>query len=111
MVLRQHGFPAICFNGEGYGASDAKTTEKIVNNYISIIKQRFRYVFIMLDGDVAGVTAAAKMASKYRLPYVDSGKVHKDISDYQKHYGVKGAFKLLKKLIRSNFKHQQYAPY
>lgn len=104
MVLKQHGFPAICFNGEMYGASDAKPTEKIVSTYISIVKKRFRYVFLMLDGDVAGVTAATKMASKYRIPFMDSGEVHKDISDYQAHYGVKGTFKLLKKLIRSHFK-------
>ena len=105
MVLRQHGFPAICFNGEGYGKGDNEPTNKVVNTYAAILAKRFRYRLLLLDHDEAGLSASAVLSRKLRVPYVSTGlDSAKDISDYQKKYGANKTFKLLKKLIKSKFK-------
>jgi hypothetical protein len=105
MVLRQHGFPAICFNGEGYGKGDNEPTNKVVTTYASILAKRFRYRLLLLDHDEAGISASAVISRKLKVPYVTTGfESAKDISDYQRKHGPNKTFRLLKKLIKSKFK-------
>lgn len=112
MVLRQHGFPAICFNGETYGLAENTEASKVIDMYVKILKSRFKYVCLFLDNDEAGLLASATLARKHRLPYVTTGSVFKDISDYQKAFGVVKTFRHLKKKIRSQFKNNSsYVPF
>lgn len=101
MVLRQHGFNAICFNGEGYGTSDKSYSE--LRPYIIGLNKRFENIILFLDADDAGVSYSMKLASKLRCKYILLPK-EKDISDYQKKYGVRSAFRMVKKLISKKFK-------
>lgn len=101
MVLKQHGFQAICFNGEGYGTSDKSYNE--LRPYIIGLKKRFENIVLFLDADDAGVSYSMKLASKLKCKYIILPK-EKDISDYQKKYGVISTFRLVKKLISKKFK-------
>jgi len=101
MVLKQHGFQAICFNGEGYGTSDKSYSE--LRPYIIGLKKRFENIILFLDADDAGVAYSIALASKLKCKYIILPK-EKDISDYQKKYGVRSAFRMVKKLISKKFK-------
>lgn len=101
MVLKQHGFQAICFNGEGYGTSDKSYSE--LRPYIIGLKKRFENIILFLDADDAGVAYSIALASKLKCKYIVLPK-EKDISDYQKKYGVRSAFRMVKKLISKKFK-------
>lgn len=101
MVLKQHGFQAICFNGEGYGTSDKSYSE--LRPYIIGLKKRFENIILFLDADDAGVAYSIALASKLKCKYIILSK-EKDISDYQKKYGVRSAFRMVKKLISKKFK-------
>lgn len=104
MVLRQHGFPAICFNGESYGKGDNEPTNKILQTYASIVKKRFKYQLLFLDNDAPGIAAASVISKKTGISYVTTGSKFKDISDYQRKYGPQKTYRKLKKIITSKFK-------
>lgn len=101
MVLKQHGFNAICFNGEGYGTSDKSYSE--LKPYITGLRNRFENIILFLDADDAGISYSAALASKLKCKYIILPK-EKDISDHQKKYGIKSTFRLVKKLISKKFK-------
>ena len=111
MVLRQHGFPAICFNGETYGTSENGDASKVVDMYFKILKSRFKYICLFLDHDSAGISSSAILGRKHRVPFVTTGSSEKDISDFQKKYGVYKTYRLVKKLIRSQFKNKENVPF
>jgi hypothetical protein len=111
MVLRQHGFPAICFNGETYGTSDSGDASKVVDMYVKILKSRFRYVCLFLDHDPAGLASSAILARKHRIPFITTGCADKDISDFQKTHKPSKTYRLIKKLIKSQFKNTGNAPF
>lgn len=111
MVLRQHGFPAICFNGESYGKGDNEPTNKVLTTYATILAKRFRYRLLFLDNDAPGIAAAAVIGRKIKTPYVTTGSSFKDISDYQKKYGPNRTYRLIKKLIKSKFKSDERVPF
>jgi hypothetical protein len=64
MVLRQHGFNAVCFNGEGYGTSDKSYSE--LQPFIVGLKKRFKHIILFLDSDDAGVSYAMKLSNKIK---------------------------------------------
>lgn len=112
MVLKQHGFPSICFNGEMYGTAENSDATKVVDMYVKILKSRFKYVCLFLDSDDPGIIAATTLARKHRIPFITTGsKVCKDVSDYQKKYGVHKTFKMIKKSICSHYKNNANAPF
>jgi DNA primase len=97
MVLKQHGFNAVALNGEGYGlSSDSYET---IAPYITGLRKRFKKIVIFLDGDAAGVTFANKLSLRLKLPNIHLDPVFKDISDYQKHFGVVQTNRKIKKLL------------
>lgn len=99
MVLRQHGFHAIAFNGEGYGLKKDSETWKTVSSAVTILKKRFKYVFFFPDNDNSGIEFGMQFTAVHHVSYfVLSGK-HKDISDYQKAKGIHSTFRTLKKLL------------
>lgn len=111
MVLRQHGFPSICFNGEAYGTSETSDASKVVDMYIKILKTRFKHVCLFLDNDEAGLTSAALLGRKHRIPFITTESDYKDISDFQKKFGVHKTYKLIKKRLRSHFKSLKDVPF
>lgn len=111
MVLKQHGFPAICFNGENYGVSENSDASKVIDMYVKILKSRFKYVCLFLDNDDAGLTASAILSRRYRIPYIVTLSKHKDVSDYQKKCGVFKTFRLIKKQISSHYKNISNVPF
>lgn len=111
MVLRQHGFPAICFNGETYGLSENTEASKVIDMYVKILKSRFKYVCLFLDDDEAGWIASTALAKKHRIPFITTNSRCKDISDYQKSFGVVKTFRLIKHKIRSQFKKTDNVPF
>lgn len=98
MVLRQHGFPAICFNGEAYGVNKNSTSGKFVSDTITILKKRFKNVILFLDNDEPGIQAAVKLQQINSIPLMCL-TVEKDISDYQKKKGTHKTFRILKKML------------
>lgn len=102
MVLRQHGFPAICFNGESYGTNENSDSGKLVKQTITSLKKRFAHVVIMLDNDEPGRTASAKIS---RITNTAEVLLHgsKDISDFQKKYKPQKTFRTLKKSLAKTF--------
>lgn len=80
------GIPSIAPQGEGYKLSDTVINE---------LKERFKYVFICLDNDQAGIEYSKTMQSytgfiNVVLPQFEGGK---DISDYYKSLKDKSLFK------------------
>ena len=100
MVLHQHGFSAISFNSETFGVRG--DTAKIFASVLSLLKLKFRYVVLFLDNDTAGITSANQLGIKYNLKSIVTEEV-KDISDYQKRYGVRKTSKKLKTWIKRAF--------
>jgi len=111
MVLRQHGFPAICFNGEAYGIAEDSGASKIVDTYVKILKSRFKYVCLFLDNDAAGLMASGILSRKHKIPFITTKSKQKDISDFQKKYGVHKTYKTIKKSICAHFKQVDYVPF
>lgn len=106
MVFKQHGFPAICFNGESYGINKDSESGKTVASTINILKKRYSYLLLFLDNDDPGVKASIKLQQMHHVPYtVSPAKELKDISDYQKKYGPQKTFRTIKKLISKQFRH------
>jgi hypothetical protein len=64
MVLRQHGFNAVCFNGEGYGTSDKSYSE--IQPFVVGLKKRFKHIILFLDSDDAGLNYSVKLSSKIK---------------------------------------------
>lgn len=108
MVLRQHGFPAICFNGETYGVTKGSDSGKVVATIIEVLKKRFKRVLLFLDNDEAGVKSSIKWERNYNVPYtvLKTPKL-KDISDYQKKYGPHKTFRIIKRLVSKKFKEDE----
>lgn len=103
MVLRQHGFPAICFNGEGYGCDPDSLSYIPVKNVVRALKKRFTNVVLLLDSDEAGRTNAAKFSLSHKVPYTYTNKNCKDPSDFQKKFGQKATFRMLKRRFAKSF--------
>ena len=81
------GIPAIAVQGEGYNIS---------NTACSVLKSRFKHIFICFDNDKTGLKDAEKLSKKTQftniiIPHFNGGK---DISDYYKQFG-KESFKAL----------------
>lgn len=98
MVLHQHGFPAICFNGEGVGSGQEGFAA--VLPHVRGLKRRFENIILFLDNDEAGVKHAAKLATKLKVRSITLWGRFKDISDYQRHYGVRRTYKQIKSLVK-----------
>jgi len=96
MVLWEHGFPAVCMQGEGYGAYGEST--EVMASLIKELKQRFRYVFFFMDNDTPGRTYTDKLHALHGLEYCFTEK-EKDISDYRKKFKGNLTTRLLKKII------------
>lgn len=80
------GIPSLAIQGEAFRMSSTAINE---------LKRRFKYVFICLDNDNAGIENARKLAEltgfiNVVLPLFDGGK---DISDYYKSLNDKNKFK------------------
>lgn len=104
MVLRQHGFPAICFNGEAYGSTKGSDSGRVVGSIIDILRKRFKRVLLFLDNDEAGIVASSKLGRNYNVQFITLKTPKcKDISDYQKRYGTYKTHRILKKLIAKTF--------
>ena len=105
MVLRQHGFPAICFNGETYGSTKGSDSGKVVAAIIEVLRKRFKRVMLFLDNDEAGIKASIKWERNYSIPYaVLKTPGLKDVSDYQKRNGPHKTFRTIKRIISKTFK-------
>lgn len=88
------GVPSVAIQGEGYDVSDT---------VIKLLKDRFKYVYIMLDNDKPGLEDAEKLAKRTGfknivLPQFEGGK---DVSDYYKSLTNKAKFKKLINLFYS----------
>lgn len=106
MVLWEHGFPAVCMQGEGFGAY-GKSIE-IMASLVKELKQRFRYVFFFMDSDDPGKAYTAKLHSIHGLQYCFTEK-EKDISDYRKKFKGNLTTRLLKKIIVKAWRQEQTA--
>lgn len=110
MTLDALGFPAIAFNGEGYGIKGE--SHKIVSGVLKIVKSRYRYVMLYLDSDDPGLQFSMQFATKHNIPFiVNPTASFKDISDYRAKYGEHKAFKLIKKLVRNKLKMNVEVPF
>lgn len=108
MVLRQHGFPAICFNGEFYGNTKDSASGKVVSTIVDALKKRYKRVLLFLDNDEAGIKASIQLSRNYNVPYgVLKTPRLKDISDYQKKHGPHKTFRIIKKIISKTFKENE----
>lgn len=96
MVLREHGFSAVCMQGEGYGSYGESVG--VMKGLISLLKSRFRYVFFFMDSDEPGKSYSAKLKEIHGLECCFTTKV-KDISDHEFKYGKNATTRLIKKQI------------
>jgi len=102
MVLKQHGFNAICFSGEGTGTTAA--TFEVVRPYVKGLQKRFEHVVLFLDGDEAGINFTRILSQKLRVKSINLDAKCKDISDYQKINGIYRTKKIIKKKLSKCFK-------
>lgn len=104
MVLHSLGFPAI-----------APVTEKSVvsESVMEYIKTRYRYVFVFMDNDDAGMKANFKYFKSYNIPYVFIPLKYgvKDISDFILKFKRRKTLKLVKKLLKTNLKSSTMFPF
>lgn len=112
MVLKELGFPAICFNGESYGINKASKSYAVAKSVLDALKKRSKYLILFLDSDEPGLKATLGMAQAHKLMWVTTREGGpKDISDYYKKYGRKKTFRLVKKLIKKKVINNDEVPY
>ena len=92
MVLRQHEFNAVCFMSES-------VKYETVRPIIAGLKKRFKHVLLFFDNDAAGLSNALTFSNKSGIGAFWIKKTPKDISDFQKKYGINSTNKYLKKLL------------
>lgn len=105
MVFRQHGFPAVSFNGEGYGLNKESETFPFIKATVKALKKRFTSVVLFLDGDDVGIRNAIRFSSLHKVPFTYLTKA-KDPSDFQKRSSPYKTHRQLKKLLAKVFKHE-----
>ncbi len=105
MVLRQHGFPAVCFNGEGYGLNKESGTFQFVKSTVRSLKKRFTAVVLLLDSDDAGIRSAIKFSALHNVPFTYFNRA-KDPSDFQMKFSPNKTHTQIKKLLAKLFKHE-----
>lgn len=105
MVLKQHGFPAICFNGEGYGCDPSSSSFDVVKSTIKGLKRRFEKIVLLLDSDEVGKANSAKFSLHHKIPTTFIGP-QKDPSDFQRKHGVRKTFRVLKQLMSKSLRHE-----
>lgn len=103
MVLTQHGFPAICFNGEGYGCDPGTSSFEPVKLTIKALRRRFSKIAVLFDSDEAGRQLAEKFSRHHKVPIILIGP-QKDPSDFQRKHGSKKTFRELKKSLSKAFR-------
>jgi hypothetical protein len=94
MVLYQYGYPAIAPQGENV---------PITEEFMTLLKKRFRRVVLFYDNDEAGIKAAKKIVNKHKveniiLPVTDA----KDISDYVKDFGFHNGKLIMEILLKQS---------
>lgn len=104
MVLWEHGFPAVCLQGEGYGAY-GKSVD-IMGSLVKELKSRFRYVFFFMDSDPPGIAYSERLSALHGLECCFTEK-EKDISDYRKKFKGNLTTRLLKKIIVKAWKNNK----
>lgn len=74
MVLQEMGFPSIAPVAESV---------LIIEDVMKQLKKRFKYIFVMMDDDPAGIQSADKYCRKYKLLNMTLGfnGKGKDVSD------------------------------
>jgi hypothetical protein len=98
MVFRQHGIPAICFNGEGYGCDKMSESYEVVKNTLRGLRKRFTHMVLFFDSDRVGRVNSARFSELHKVPYTFVLK-RKDPSDFQKAYGCVVTFRTIKKAL------------
>lgn len=98
MVFTQHGFPAICFNGEGYGCDQSSESYFVVKNTIKALRKRFGKIVLFLDSDGPGIANASKFSRLHKVPFTYTN-CEKDPSDFQRRFGPKVTFRTIKKKL------------
>ena len=68
------GIPSICIQGEGYNIS---------NTAVSELKRRYKYIYILLDNDEAGLKDGEKLSASTGFINIVLPKINeaKDVSD------------------------------
>lgn len=108
MMLREFGFPAICFNSETIVGKDG--CYEYVDEVIKAVKYRFENVVTMFDNDEAGKKQSERLRALYRIsPIYSVGG--KDITDSVKNKGKRFALKRLKRALSKNFKINMSMPF
>lgn len=106
MVLRELGYNAIAFNGEGYGTSDSDSSRYLAR-IISQLKRRFEYLLFFMDNDKAGAQYSEKLTYKHGVQHALLPKGPKDISDYIEKNKIPKTHRTLKKLISKALRNER----
>lgn len=105
MVLKEIGYNAIAFNGEGYGVGDGESARHM-RQVINKLEDRFEHIIFYMNNDVPGLNFNQKLGYQYRKKYIHNPiNAPKDISDYTRKYGLHNGKRLLKKLLSKQFRH------
>lgn len=103
MVLRELGYNAIAFNGEGYGIGTGDSA-KIVRDTINKLEKRFEHIVFYMDNDPAGIEFSIKLSQQYKKKYITNlPKTPKDISDFVKLKSIYNGKRTIKHLLRKQF--------
>lgn len=78
MLLRELGYNAIALQSENVYLEHEDFTK---------LAKRFKKIYLFFDNDKAGIEAAKKLSSIYKIPMITIKDKPKDISDYCKLYG------------------------
>lgn len=106
MVLKEMGYNAIAFNGEGYGLGNGDTA-RFVEKTIAKLEKRFEHIVFYLDNDEPGINFASTLARKFGKKFIyNPPKTPKDISDYVKQKSFFNGKRRIKKLLSRAFRVQ-----
>jgi hypothetical protein len=94
MVLKELGFNAINFDSETISLRN--TT---IKSTLSSLKRRFKYLFVYMDNDAAGLATNKKISEFIGAMPLVNPYSFKDVSDHCKHYGLKTTKRMVEKMI------------
>jgi hypothetical protein len=106
MVLKELGYNAIAFNGEGYGLGEGETS-RFVTKTLAKLERRFEHIVFYLDNDEPGINFATKLAHKFSKKFIYNPiGTPKDISDYVKAKSFYNGKRRIKRLLSKTFRVQ-----
>jgi hypothetical protein len=91
MCLHDLGYNFVAPQSENYEFKDSLIKE---------FKSRFNHIVTFYDFDDAGIKFSKKLEEKFNIPYINTGSMLKDISDYYYFNGKEESLKLIKEQLK-----------